>query len=187
MCRIEFPDTLFNTMQEITGVLYWTLFAIAGIGALGSIISVLSGRWGWLAVSCGLVVPYGFMWVIDYGSNCLIRKEIPVTAVLVSTNIDESVDGRNVRVRLIPQQRTFYDEPTLFEFINYGSVDNRSVSVVRAMTNRGVDGLIGSVDLELFVPNMGSTGARLSRVGFGRNQYSVKSQILEFQEQYATD
>lgn len=188
MCRIESPTPSLTTMIEIiVTLIYWVLFVFAVLGALGSIVFVLCGRWNWLMVSVALMAPYVGVWVLDYGSNCLIRKEIPVAATLISASVDALSDGRNVVVRLTPQQRTFYDEPTVFEFTNYGTVDNRPVSVVEMTTKRGVDGLVASVDVHLFVPNIGSSGTRLNAMHFGKRRYGTKSQVLSFDDRYTVD
>lgn len=168
-------------MAEIVSALfYWALVGIAFVGGITCIISVCSGRWSWLMVGCAAMVPYVGVWVLNYGSNCLIRKEIPVTAEIVNINADVKIDGHTVFVRLTPQQHTFFAEPTAFEFTNYGVVDNRHISVVKTTAKRGVDGLIRFLDLQLFVPNIGSSGIRLTAIEFGKRRYTTKSSVLSF-------
>jgi hypothetical protein len=175
-------------MFEIAiALLYWALFAGAVLGALGSVYFTLSGRWFCVLVCLGAMVPYGGMWLVDYGSNCLIRKEIPVAAEVVSTISNELSDGRNVVVRLTPQQRTFCDEPSMFEFSNFGAIDDRPVAVVGVQTKRGIDGLVTTVDVDLFVPSLGSAAVRLDAITFGKRRYVAKSEPLPLEIHYAHD
>jgi len=188
MCRIESPTPSLTTMLEIAvSLLYWALFAFAVLGALGSIYFTLSGRWFCLVVCLGAMVPYVGMWVLDYGSNCLIRKEIPVAAEVVRTTSNELSDGRSVVVRLTPQQRTFYEPPTKLEFSHFGAIDDRQVTVIDLTSKRGIDGLITTVDVELFVPSLGTASTRLDVIEFGGRRYVAKSPLLSFETHYAND
>jgi hypothetical protein len=171
----------------IVALIYWALFAFAVIGVVGSILSVVSGRWGWLMVSVASLVPYTGVWLLDYGNNRLIRQEIVVGVELVGVQIDELADGRKVVLRLTPQPRTFCDTPTAFEFSNFGAIDNRPVAVVASSYERGIDGLISTVSVQLFVPNLGASSMRLNAITFGKRRYLAKSPIVPFDIHYASD
>jgi hypothetical protein len=171
----------------IVALIYWALFAFAVIGVVGSILSVLNGRWGWLMVSVAAIVPYAGVWLLDYGNNRLIRQEIAVSVELVGVQIDKLADGRKVTMRLTPQPRTFCDAPTAFEFSNFGAVDNRPVAVVASSYERGIDGLISAVTVQLFVPNLGASSVRLNAITFGNRRYLAKSPVVPFETHYASD
>lgn len=163
--------------------MYWALFALAIIGLFGSVLAIFSGKLGWLVVCVGIMFPYGAMWVIDYGSNCMIRTEITVAAKVSSQN--DVPEGRRAVIQLTPQPHMFYGEPSEPRFSVFGAIDDRPVKVVSMTVERGLDRLITAVTIEIFVPNVGASSVRLDNISFGNRSYIVKSGVLELGHHYA--
>lgn len=171
----------FITM--ISSCIYWALFGAAVIGLVGLFFSFSRRSLCLLVIGFAAVIPYCGVWLIDYGHNRLIRTVTAVDVELVSKN--ELMDGRRVVLQLKPQVHTFYNEPNSLEFSIFGSIDDTPVKVISINSTRGIDQLIKTIDVEVYVPHVGASSIRLDAISFGDRRYIAKSDVLELGHHYA--